>query len=43
MEKTTDAGEKIEHAAKALMRQGVPHKAATYAASMGYLRNLKKK
>ncbi|MFS0673610.1 hypothetical protein [Ornithinibacillus sp. 179-J 7C1 HS] len=37
------AGNKIEETAEALVRKGIPERAAAFASSMGYLRQLKKK
>ncbi|WP_269083145.1 hypothetical protein [Ornithinibacillus californiensis] len=37
------AGNKIEQTAKELVSKGVPERAAAFASSMGYLRELKKK
>ncbi|MEN2466461.1 MULTISPECIES: hypothetical protein [Ornithinibacillus] len=37
------AGNKIEQTAETLIRKGIPERAAAFAASMGYLRELKKK
>ncbi|WP_141554368.1 NAD-glutamate dehydrogenase [Virgibacillus ndiopensis] len=41
--KMEGAGEKIEKTAERLIEKGVPARTAAYAASMGYLRHLKKK
>ncbi|MEN2766862.1 hypothetical protein [Ornithinibacillus xuwenensis] len=36
-------GDKIEQTAEELVRRGIPKRAAAFASSMGYLRQLKKK
>ena len=43
MKKLLGAGDKIEEAAETLMKKGIPERTAAYAASMGYLRELRKK
>lgn len=41
--KIDGAGEKIEKTAEQLIKRGIPANTAAYAASMGYLRDQKKK
>ncbi|MET1031167.1 hypothetical protein [Domibacillus tundrae] len=42
MEKVQNTGQRIQETADELMKQGVPPKAAAFAASMGFLRELQK-
>ncbi|WP_194840897.1 hypothetical protein [Filobacillus milosensis] len=43
MTKQENPGEKIEKVSRELMKEGIPKRASTFAASMGYLRAQKKK
>jgi hypothetical protein len=43
LKKLPGAGDKIEEAAEALIKRGIPERTAAYAASMGYLREIRKK
>ncbi|MDP9727731.1 hypothetical protein ACOJUR_00170 [Alicyclobacillus tolerans] len=42
MQQRPDMGKVIQETAHQLIHQGVPERAAAFAAAMGYLRNLKK-
>ncbi|WP_281170930.1 hypothetical protein [Paucisalibacillus globulus] len=43
MKKLPGAGEKIEEVAETLIKKGIPDRTAAFAASMGYLREMRKK
>ncbi|WP_156151365.1 hypothetical protein [Domibacillus indicus] len=42
MEKPQNTGQRIQETADELMKKGVPPRAAAFAASMGFLRELQK-
>ncbi|WP_172656823.1 hypothetical protein [Domibacillus robiginosus] len=42
MEKPQHTGQRIQETTDALMKQGVPPRAAAFAASMGFLRQLQR-
>lgn len=42
MEKPQNTGQRIQETTDALMKQGVPPRAAAFAASMGFLRELQR-